>query len=160
MTRESSSLDMSFNVVVDPLAATKSVSPTTGIPTDVQIMHLLRDLVHGQQRQNELLERMMEQTVAAQQARASELHAWRSANPELARACRQTMDALARAQVAILQELTEELSDSGDAIESSPYLLGEFIDRFGPRMAHLNCVLQMVGQLGETSDSSDPDSDQ
>ena len=73
MTRESGSLDMSFNVVVDSLASTKAAASTAAVPTDVQIMHLLRDLVHGQQRQNELLGRILEQNVAA---RLEQLAPW------------------------------------------------------------------------------------
>jgi hypothetical protein len=30
------------------------------------------------------------------------------------------------------------------------FMLNEFVDRFGPRLAHLNGVLQVLTQLGST----------
>lgn len=160
MAGESGSMDVTFNLLVDSVTSPKPAPVVSSVPADVQIIQLLRELVNGQQRQNELLQRMIEQSNAAQQARVNELNAWRAAHPNLAQACHDSMASLGRAQATVLQELTEELQDSGEQIEESPYLMAEFIDRYGPRMAHLNCLLQMVGQLGQTSGSSDPQSDQ
>jgi hypothetical protein len=33
----------------------------------------------------------------------------------------------------------------------SDFVLSEFVDRFGPRLAHLNGVLQVLAQLSSTS---------
>ena len=35
------------------------------------------------------------------------------------------------------------------------FMMNEFVDRFGPRLAHLNGVLQVLAQLG-TSDATAP----
>jgi hypothetical protein len=34
-------------------------------------------------------------------------------------------------------------------------MLNEFVDRFGPRLAHLNGVLQVLSQLGATPGKSE-----
>jgi hypothetical protein len=43
--------------------------------------------------------------------------------------------------------MTDEVEDNGDDMTSSEYVMNDFVDRFGPRMAHLNSILQVLGQL-------------
>ncbi len=44
--------------------------------------------------------------------------------------------------------IAREAAESGDDFADSEYALGEFIDRYGPRLAHFNGVLQLFSQLG------------
>lgn len=111
-------------------------------------IELLRQLVAGQQQQNRLLEELTQQQAAAQKQRVGELQQWKNANPELARACRQAAETLSRVQTQFLDSLTEEIADSEDHLLEGEYMLNEFVDRFGPRLAHLNGVLQVLAQLG------------
>ncbi|KAA5545382.1 hypothetical protein FYK55_06950 [Roseiconus nitratireducens] len=115
---------------------------------DQVTVDLLRHLVAGQQQQNQLLEQLIQQQAAVQQQRASELQQWKDANPELARACRDAAETLSRVQTQFLDNLTEEIADSEDSLADSEFMLNEFVDRFGPRLAHLNGVLQVLAQLG------------
>ena len=111
-------------------------------------VELLRQLVAGQQQQNQLLERLIQQQKAVNEQRATELQQWKEANPDLARACRSAAETLSRVQTQFLDNLTEEIADSEDSLEESEFMLNEFVDRFGPRLAHLNGVLQVLAQLG------------
>ncbi|MCD0459529.1 hypothetical protein [Roseiconus lacunae] len=117
-------------------------------PKDQIMIDLLRHLIAGQQQQNRLLEQMIQQQNAANEQRASELQQWKDANPELARSCRTAAETLSRVQTRFLDSLTEEIADSEDSLEESEFMLNEFVDRFGPRLAHLNGVLQVLAQLG------------
>ena len=45
--------------------------------------------------------------------------------------------------------------DNGDGIVDSEYLLNELVDRYGPRLAHLNGVLQVLSQLGNVVDEAE-----
>lgn len=109
---------------------------------------LLRHLVAGQQQQNQLLERLIQQNNAVNEQRANELQQWKDANPRLARSCRAAAETLSRIQTQFLDNLTEEICDSDESLEESEFMLNEFVDRFGPRLAHLNGVLQVLAQLG------------
>lgn len=109
---------------------------------------LLRHLVAGQRQQNQLLEQLVQQQNAANEQRANELQQWKDANPELAQSCRRAAETLSRVQTQFLDTLTEEIADSEDSFEESEFMLNEFVDRFGPRLAHLNGVLQVLAQLG------------
>jgi hypothetical protein len=109
---------------------------------------LLRQLVEGQRQQNLLLEELLHQQLAANKQRATELQQWKNANPKLARSCRRAADTLSRVQTQFLDAMTDEIENSQEYLLEGDYMLNEFVDRFGPRLAHLNGVLQVLAQLG------------
>jgi hypothetical protein len=115
-------------------------------PTD-----LLREILASQDRTNELLEELSSTLVATQKQRANELNQWRNAHPALASACRQAAEALTRVQIEYLDRLTEEINDTSDDMVEGDFLLNEFIDRYGPRLAHLNGVIQVLAQLSSVA---------
>ncbi|MEZ6075772.1 MAG: hypothetical protein R3C56_08855 [Pirellulaceae bacterium] len=55
---------------------------------------LLHQVVIGQQKQNQLLEQLVQSTVNAQKQRANELQQWKDANPHLAKSCRRAAESL------------------------------------------------------------------
>ncbi len=123
--------------------------PQIGQPSSSQseMTALLHQLVIGQDRQNDLLEEMVEQMNANQRQRSNELSQWKDANPLLARRCRAAAEALSQVQTEFLQTLTLEVNDSHEEMKDSDFMLNEFVDRYGPRLAHLNGVLQLLSQL-------------
>jgi len=115
--------------------------------TNHEVVVLLQHLIAGQERQNELLEDLIQQTSATQRQRANELNQWKDSNPHLARRCRRAAEALSNVQTEFLTTLTEEVADNADHFLEGDFMLNEFVDRFGPRLAHLNGVLQVLSQL-------------
>lgn len=109
---------------------------------------LLRDLVVSQQRSNELLVELVNQVSLQQRQRVAELKAWKEANPQLAKDCRRAAESLSKVHTEFLSSLAQEAADNADDFSDSEYALGEFIDRYGPRLAHFNGVLQLFAQLG------------
>lgn len=122
--------------------------------SDHLMIRLLHQLVVGQERQNELLEEMSKQFNATQRQRTSELAQWKQAHPQLSRKCRKAAEALGRVQTEFLRSLTEEVTENADGLLDSDFVLNEFVDRFGPRLAHLNSVLQMLSQLSAVPGST------
>jgi len=117
----------------------------------VQVSSLLHQLVATQTRQNELLEELIQQTTAAQKQRANELGQWKDSNPHLARRCRAAAEALSHVQTDFLEKLTDEITDNAEDFVEGDFLMNEFVDRYGPRLAHLNGVLQVLSQLSSSS---------
>jgi hypothetical protein len=109
---------------------------------------LLRDLVVSHQRSNDLLVELVNQVSLQQRQRVAELKAWKEANPQLAKDCRRAAESLSKVHTEFLSGLAQEAADNADDFSDSEYALGEFIDRYGPRLAHVNGVLQLVAQLG------------
>ena len=128
-------------------------------PGDSEVSGLLRQLLAGQDRQNELLEELIGQVNSNQRQKAQELGQWKQANPRLARNCRAAAEALGKVQAEFLDSLTREIGDTYENLMEGEFMLNEFVDRFGPRMAHLNGLLQVLSQLSATpSPASAPNS--
>jgi hypothetical protein len=138
-----------FRIDVSPEA--ESSQP---LPNERMVVELLRQVVAGQQQQNRLIEDLIQQNVAANKQRATELQQWKEANPELAKSCHRAAEALSRVQTRFLDTLTEEIEDTEEHLVEGEYMLNEFVDRFGPRLAHLNGVLQVLAQLGDAETNS------
>ncbi|MEZ6133879.1 MAG: hypothetical protein R3C53_03105 [Pirellulaceae bacterium] len=109
---------------------------------------LLHQVLIAQQRQNQLLEQLVQVSVNNQKQRSAELQQWKDANPELANSCRRAAEKLSHVQTEFLETLTSEIEDQEDYLVEGDFMLNEFVDRFGPRLAHLNGVLQVLTQLG------------
>lgn len=131
----------------DPAAVSTMGDDVTG---------LLRQILTAQDRQNELLEELLSAISSNQRQRTSELRQWKQANPRLARSCRGAAEALSRVQTEFLSRLTEEVNRDPEQLLDGEFMLNEFVDRFGPRLAHLNGVLQVLSQLGSATPASPP----
>ncbi len=147
MSKESQQIPPIFRIDVSPEGADEiHPSEDEGSLT----AQLLQQLVIGQERQNELLEDLVEQMNASQRSRANELGQWKEANPDLAYKCREAAEALSMVQTEFLDSLTEEIKENADQFMTGDFMMNEFVDRFGPRLAHLNGVLQVLTQLSSS----------
>ena len=109
---------------------------------------LLRDMVALQGKSCEILGELLNQVSLQQRQRMAELKSWKEANPELAASCRQAAESLAKVHTEFLAGIARDAAENAEDFADSEYALGEFIDRYGPRLAHFNGVLQLFAQLG------------
>lgn len=139
-----------FRIDVSPTASEANLV-NQGKKADSEMTALLKQLVIGQQRQNEMLEELIDQMGAAQRQRAMELGQWREANPALARRCRVAAEALSQVQTEFLENITIDVKENYENMLDGDFALNEFVDRYGPRLAHLNGVLQVLSQLSSVA---------
>jgi hypothetical protein len=138
-----------------PLFSQVDVSPAaysgaSSVRQDTEQTRILREILAAQDRQNELMEELVNQLGSAQRQRANELGQWKQANPRLARSCRMAAESLGKVQTQFLESLTSEVNANHENMVDGEFLLNEFVDRFGPRMVHLNSLLQVLSQLSAT----------
>jgi len=145
MAQDSQDISPVFRIDVSQSASDPAVSQPANLQGEM--VALLHQLVEGQDRQNELIEELVDQMGASQRQRASELNQWKEANPLLARRCRAAAEALSQVQTEFLQNMTVDVNDTYEGMLDSDFVLNEFVDRYGPRLAHLNGVLQLLSQL-------------
>ncbi|MCS5630647.1 MAG: hypothetical protein NZ744_07435 [Pirellulaceae bacterium] len=131
------------------VTASTSAANAGGTAEDVNALlaGLMRRMITEQETSNTLLKELIGQMQSQQRGRADELGKWKQANPELANRCRVAAETLSDVQNEFLMGLTAEVEDSEDTLRDSDYMLQEFVDRYGPRLAHLNGVLQVLSQL-------------
>lgn len=134
---------------------TPSSQPRPVLSQGEEQVELLREVLAAQDRTNELLEELLGAMVANQKQRNQELAQWKKANPDLADGCREAAEVLSKVQVEYLDRMTEEISDTHEDLTDGEFMLNEFIDRYGPRLAHLNGVIQVLAQLGTSSQQNE-----
>ncbi len=125
-------------------------SPETMLDPEYEQTELLREVLAAQDRTNDILEELVGVMAGVHKQRSQELHQWKKANPRLAKTCSEAAESLSRVQVDYLERITEEINDGADDMIHGEFLLNEFVDRFGPRLAHLNGVIQVLAQLSST----------
>ena len=146
-----------YTTQIDISAAGWPAAQPTGLTGDPgETTRLLRDMVVLQQKSCELLTELLNQVSQQQRQRNAELKAWREANPELAVSCRYAAESLAKVHTEFLANVAREAFENAEDYVDSEYALGEFIDRYGPRLAHFNGVLQLFGQLAAPATQPGP----
>ena len=139
---------------IDVSAESSTTDPVQNrVNPDNPLTVILEQISEKMDRQNELLEQLVQQAEPLDDPRSIELDRWRKANPDLAKSCRFAAETLSRAQTEFLEQLTNDVCESEDALLDSNFMLNEFVDRYGPRLAHLNGVLQVLSQLSSPSSS-------
>jgi len=138
--------------------SSKNNSPTPSPKTNdigTALIGLTRQLIEMQNRQNVLLEQFLQVNKQVLQSsnqaatqRQSEVNQWRESHPKLVRSCKQALESLSSVQIDFLQTLADEVEDQKENLEESEYAFNDFLDRYGPRMAHLNGIIQVLGHLG------------
>lgn len=112
-----------------------------------ELVSVMRQVLASQERNNQLLEELVNHMVGPQKQRANELGQWKQANPELAQGCRIAAESLSKVQTNFLESLTNDVNENHESLMDGEFMLNEFVDRYGPRLAHLNGVLQVLSQL-------------
>lgn len=135
-----------FDISANSIASSAAGSASPGDLAETN--RLLRDMVALQGKSCELLGELLNQVSLQQRQRMAELKAWKEANPELAASCRQAAESLAKVHTEFLAGIARDAAENAEDFTDSEYALGEFIDRYGPRLAHFNGVLQLFAQLG------------
>ena len=139
-----------------------TVAPSGQAPAAADVSEtnrLLRELAAMQNRTCQLLAELVNQVSLQQRQRAAELKAWKENNPQLARSCRQAAESLSKVHTDFLATVAREAAENAEDFADSEYALGEFIDRYGPRLAHFNGVLQLLAQLGAPQSPTEPPSE-
>lgn len=118
------------------------------------LIALTRQLVEVQHRQNQLIEQLLQvnkqvlqNANQANNQRQNEITQWRNAHPELVRSCKAALETLSGVQTDFLQKMADEVEESKEDLADSEFIFSDFLDRYGPRMAHLNGVLQVLSHL-------------
>ena len=140
-----------------PLFTQVQISPSSSSTHAIEAMseraerseqtRLLRDMLASQDRQNELLEELVTLIGTPHRQRLAELNQWKQSNPRLSQRCRRAAEALGKVQNEFIESLTSEINENVDSFMDGDFMLNEFVDRFGPRLAHLGGVLQVLAHL-------------
>jgi hypothetical protein len=130
------------------VSANPNSAANTRVCTEELVVSLLRQIATVQEKQTALMEQMVNHLSHNQRQRNHELNNWKEQNPKLAQNCKTAAETLVKVQTHMLKTITGEVIMADEDLVDSDFMLNEFVDRYGPRLAHLNGILQVLAQLG------------
>lgn len=112
-----------------------------------QTVDLQRQILENQRQQLELA-REASQIGREQRARQiSELERWQAGHEMILDNCKDSLGKLEQVHASLMNELTEYVAENHENLVDGEYALTDFVDRFGPRLAHLNTMLAVLRPL-------------
>jgi hypothetical protein len=100
------------------------------------------------QRQQLELAREAAQVSREQRARqVADLERWQSGHEYVLENCRETLTNLEQVHAALMGELASYVQENHENLLDGEFTLTDFVDRFGPRLAHLNTMLAVLRPL-------------
>jgi hypothetical protein len=120
-----------------------------------QTLDTVRQLLEVQ-RQHLELSREMVQVNREQRARqGAELERWQVGHDHVLDACKDTLGRLEQVHAALMGELSNYVEEHHDNLLEGDFSLSDFVDRFGPRLAHLNTMLAVLRPLAAAQRKSE-----
>ncbi|MDR3639456.1 MAG: hypothetical protein P4L84_36990 [Isosphaeraceae bacterium] len=135
--------------------------PTQAVPNlndPIALLHLMVNLqnqsldiqrqILDNQRQQLELAREAAQINRDQRARQiAELERWQNGHEQVLEHCKETLGNLEQVHAALMGEMANYVSENHENLIDGDFALTDFVDRFGPRLAHLNTMLAVLRPL-------------
>lgn len=132
-------------------------SASSADQVQIELLKQLQQLNSLAKEQLELTRQMVVLNQNVQQQRQQAVKKWRKENPYLTKQCAQAVKIFEGVHKAFLSELAEHIMDNGEDLVDAEFVLNEFVDRFGPRLIHVNSVMNLLQNLGgEEQGKSEP----
>jgi chromosome segregation ATPase len=133
-------------------------APVPGMNDPIALLQLLVNLqsqtleaqrqILEQQRQQLELAREAAQVGREQRSRQiAELERWQTGHEVVLENCKDALGKLEQVHAALMTDLTTYVDENHDNLLDGEFALTDFVDRFGPRLAHLNTMLAVLRPL-------------
>lgn len=112
-----------------------------------QMFEMQRQMLEMQRQQLELI-RETTQVARDQRARqGADLERWQQSHAPLLDTCKATLGHLEQVHASLLGEMAEYVEENHELLMEGDFTLSDFVDKFGPRLAHLNTMLAVLRPL-------------
>ena len=160
MSRENPTPPWTYQMAVSPGGQGQGQPPSAppGMNDPVGLLHLLINL-QGQQldlqrqqleMQRQELELCRETAQIARDQRArqvADLERWQHGHDAVIDRCKKALGQLEQVHSALMGELADYADENLENLIDGDFALSDFVDRFGPRLAHLNTMLAVLRPL-------------
>jgi len=116
-----------------------------------QMLELQRQSLELQRQQLELA-RETAQINREQRARQiAELERWQNSHEHVIELSKESLSNLEQVHAALIGEMSNYITENQENLVEGDFALSDFVDRFGPRLAHLNTMLAVLRPLAATN---------
>ncbi len=120
-----------------------------------QTVEIQKQILQNQQQQLELAK---EATQVAREQRArqmAELERWQNGHEQVIEQCKESLGQLEQVHSSLMGELVNYVAEHHENLLDGDYALTDFVDKFGPRLAHLNTMLAILRPLAAANRKTD-----
>jgi hypothetical protein len=112
-----------------------------------QTVDLLRQMIEVQRQQLDLSREIVQVNREQRARQGAELERWQAGHDHVLDACRDTLGRLEQVHASLMGEMANYVEENHENLLEGDFSLSEFVDRFGPRLAHLNTMLAVLRPL-------------
>ena len=120
-----------------------------------QTLDSLRQLLEVQRQQLDLARETVQVSREQRARQGAELERWQVGHDHVLDACRDTLGRLEQVHASLMGELANYVEDNHENLLEGDFSLSDFVDRFGPRLAHLNTMLAVLRPLAAAQRKTD-----
>ena len=112
-----------------------------------QTLELQRQMLEMQRQQLEISRELIQVNREQRARQGAELERWQAGHEPILETCRETLGKLEQVHASLMSELANYVDDNHENLLEGDFSLSDFVDRFGPRLAHLNTMLAVLRPL-------------
>lgn len=126
----------------DPVALLHAIVSLQSQSLDVQ-----RQILESQKQILELTRETVHVSREQRSRQFSELEKWQQSHEGVMDDCKRALGQLEQVHSSLMGELAEYVADNHENLVDGDFALSDFVDKFGPRLAHLNTMLSVLRPL-------------
>ena len=112
-----------------------------------QTLELQKQLLENQRQQLELAREAAQVSREQRQRQVAELERWQNGHEHVLEHCKDALGKLEQVHSALMGEMANYVDENHENLVEGDFALSDFVDRFGPRLAHLNTMLAVLRPL-------------
>lgn len=112
-----------------------------------QTLDALWQIVEVQRQQLDLTREMVQVNREQRARQGAELERWQAGHEHVLDSCRDTLGRLEGVHAALMGDIAIYVEENHENLLEGDFSLSDFVDRFGPRLAHLNTMLAVLRPL-------------
>jgi hypothetical protein len=112
-----------------------------------QTLEMQRQALEIQRQQLEMV-RETTQVAREQRARqAADLERWQQGHSRVLDHCKEALGQLEQVHASLMRDMAEYIDENHENLVEGDFTLSDFVDRYGPKLAHLNTMLAVLRPL-------------
>ena len=159
-SRENPPSSWTYRMEVSPTGQNPvPVTPSTSDP--VVLLHALislqsqtldvqRQVLENQRQQLELAREATQLGRDQRSRQIAELERWQNSHEGVVDHCKSALGQLESVHAALMGDLANYVDEHHENLVEGDFTLSDFVDRFGPRLAHLNTMLAVLRPIAAT----------
>lgn len=125
------------------------------INLQTQSLEIQRQTLDVQRQQLELTREIVQVGREQRIRQGAELERWQNSHEDVLDPCRDALTRLEQVHSALMGDIAEYVEDNHENLLEGDFSLSDFVDRFGPRLAHLNTMLAVLRPLAAAQRKSE-----